>query len=95
MSENRSQVFLFGLYDWGNSAFTTLVVTFIYATYFTKAVAPDEITGTALWSRGMTVTALAVALLSPVLGAWADRTGRRRAHRSPKGSAWASRLLGG
>lgn len=79
MSENRRQVFLFGLFDWGNSAFTTLVVTFIYAAYYTQAVAPDEISGTALWSRGITVTALIVALSSPVLGAWADQAGRRRA----------------
>ena len=39
------------LYDWANSAFTTLVVTFIYATYFSQAFAPDENTGTALWGR--------------------------------------------
>ncbi len=66
------------LYDWANSAFTTLVVTFVYATYFTKAMAPDEITGTALWSRSVALTALVVAVSSPILGAMADRAGRRR-----------------
>lgn len=65
------------LYDWANSPFTTLVVTFIYGTYFTQAIAPNEIQGTAWWSRGVTVTALTVALLSPVLGAAADRGGLR------------------
>jgi UMF1 family MFS transporter len=65
------------LYDWANSPFTTLVVTFIYGTYFTQAIAPNEIQGTALWSRGVTVTALTVALLSPILGAAADRGGLR------------------
>lgn len=72
------------LYDFANSAFTTLVVTFVYATYFTKALVldeagrPDEIEGTALWSRGVTLTAVLVALLSPFLGALADRTGTRK-----------------
>jgi UMF1 family MFS transporter len=66
------------MYDFGNSAFTTLVVTFIYATYFTKAIAPDEVSGTVLWSRGVTITALAVAFLSPLLGALADRGGYRK-----------------
>ena len=66
------------LFDFANSAYTTLVVTFIYAAYFVKAVAPDEISGTALWSRGVTVTAISVALLSPVLGAVADRGGLRK-----------------
>ncbi len=75
---NRRPVFGWCLYDFGNSAFTTLVVTFIYATYFTKAIAPDELTGTVLWSRGVTITALSVALLSPFLGALADRGGYRK-----------------
>jgi len=66
---------LFGwsMYDFANSAFTTLIVTFIYATYFTKAIAPDQITGTVLWSRAVTISSLTVALLSPLLGAMADR----------------------
>ena len=66
------------LFDWANSAFTTLVVTFIYATYFTKAIAPDEVTGTALWSRAVGISAIVIALLSPVLGAAADKGGKRK-----------------
>jgi len=66
------------LYDWANSAFTTLVVTFVYATYFTRAIAPDEISGTALWSRAVGLTALLVGVTSPILGAMADQGGRRR-----------------
>ena len=49
-NSNR-EVISWCLYDWANSAFTTLVVTFIYATYFSQAFAPDENTGTALWGR--------------------------------------------
>jgi UMF1 family MFS transporter len=67
------------LYDWGNSAFTTLVVTFIYATYFTQAIAPDELTGTGQWARAVGISAVLIALLSPVLGVAADKTGRRKA----------------
>ena len=66
------------MYDFANSAFTTLVVTFIYSTYFVKSVAPDEIIGTTLWSRGITFSALAVALFSPFAGALADRGGFRK-----------------
>ena len=66
------------LFDWANSAFTTLVVTFIYATYFSSAFAPDEVTGTALWSRGVGLSAVIIALLSPVLGAAADKGGKRK-----------------
>ncbi len=71
-------IWSWALYDWANSAFTTLVVTFIYATYFTKAMAPDEITGTAWWSRGVAASAILIALTSPILGAMADAGGARR-----------------
>ncbi|MBI2615972.1 MAG: MFS transporter, partial [Gemmatimonadetes bacterium] len=66
------------LFDWANSAFTTLVVTFIYATYFSTAFAPDEVAGTALWSRGVGLSAVIIALLSPILGAAADKGGKRK-----------------
>src|SRR5690606_19919421 len=75
---SRKAVLGWAMYDFANSAFTTLVVTFVYATYFTQGIADDELTGTAFWSRGVTITAIVVALLSPFLGAWADRRGARK-----------------
>ena len=65
-------------YDWANSAFPTVIVTFVFAAYFTKGVAPDEIAGTAMWGQAMGWSALIVAVLSPFLGAVADRSGRRK-----------------
>lgn len=75
---DRRAVTAWCLYDFANSSYTTLVVTFIYATYFTKGIAANEVVGTELWSRGVTLTALAVALLSPYVGAVADRGGYRK-----------------
>jgi UMF1 family MFS transporter len=75
---DRQALFGWAMYDFANSSFTTLIVTFIYATYFVKAIAPDELTGTTLWSRAVTISALAVALLAPLLGALADHSGRRK-----------------
>lgn len=66
------------LYDFANSSFTTLVVTFVYATYFTKAMAPDEVIGTGRWSWAVTISALLIALLAPIIGAHADRHAWRR-----------------
>ena len=73
---DRRAIWSWCFYDFANSAFTTLIVTFIYATYFTSAIAKD---GGTLWSRGASLTALVVAALSPLLGAIADRGGKRRA----------------
>ena len=78
MSANRRAIWSWALYDFANSPFTTLIVTFVYATYFTQSIASDPIHGTALWSRAVTATAVVVALLSPFLGALADRGGYRK-----------------
>ena len=76
---DRRAVFAWTTYDFANSAFTTLVVTFIYGTYFTSAsFSGDPTVGTLLWSRAVALTAIAVALLSPYLGAIADRGGYRK-----------------
>ncbi len=66
------------LYDFANSSFTTLVVTFIYATYFTQGIAADDVTGTSQWSLAVTASAIVVALASPYLGAMADQGGYRK-----------------
>jgi MFS transporter, UMF1 family len=66
------------LYDWANSAFPTVVITFVFARYFTEAVAVDHDSGTFMWGAGQAVSAIIIAILSPCLGAIADRTGRRK-----------------
>ncbi len=65
-------------YDFANSAFTTLVVTFIFATYFTDAIADNDVVGTQLWSRAVSLSQILVALASPYFGAVADRGGYRK-----------------
>ncbi len=77
-SSYKKNVFVWSLYDFANSAFTTLVVTFIYAAYFTKAIAENEIIGTALWSRAVSLTAVIVAVASPIMGAIADKSNLRK-----------------
>jgi len=74
----RRAIVAWVLYDFANSPFTTLVVTFVFAQYFTEAIAASTTEGTALWGYAITVTALTVALLSPVLGALADQGGYRK-----------------
>jgi UMF1 family MFS transporter len=65
-------------YDWANSAFPTVITTFIFAAYFSQAVASTPIEGTVLWSRALTVSGLIVAIASPLLGAIADFSGPRK-----------------
>jgi len=66
------------LYDWANSGFAALVQTFVFAAYFTRAVAENETLGTAQWGNMMGAAGLVIGLGGPLLGAVADRTGRRK-----------------
>lgn len=66
------------LYDWANSAYPTLVVTFIFAAYFTQGIAPNKELGTALWGNAMGISGLLIAFSAPFFGALADQMGRRK-----------------
>lgn len=66
------------LYDWANSSFPAVILTFVFAAYFTRAVAVNPVQGTGLWGMAITLSALAIAVASPMLGAIADRNGPRK-----------------
>ena len=74
----RRAVIAWCLYDWANSAFPAIVQTFVFATYFTSAVAATPAVGTALWGQANSVAALVIAILGPVFGAIADQGGARK-----------------
>ena len=65
-------------FDWANSAFPTVIITFVFSVYFVGAIAEDKISGTAQWGYAISFSGIAIALLSPVLGSVADRAGRRK-----------------
>ena len=66
------------MFDWAAQPFFTLITTFVYAPYFAAAIAPDPVTGQAWWGFATSAAGLAIALLSPILGAIADAGGSRK-----------------
>ena len=67
------------LYEWAYGPFNTIVTTFVFATYFVQAVAPDPVSGTSYWGAAQAVAGVIVAALAAPLGAIADHGGRRHA----------------
>ena len=63
----------FALYDFANSAFTTIVITFIFSTYFAKQIAPNPILGQSYWGWAIGTTGILVAIFGPILGSIADK----------------------
>jgi UMF1 family MFS transporter len=74
----RSAVISWILFDWAAQPYFTLITTFVFAPYFATHVASDPATGQSLWGFATAAAGLTIALLSPVLGAIADATGRRK-----------------
>ena len=66
------------LYDWANSPYSAIVLSFVFAPYFLIEVAENELIGTVQWTWAMTVSSIAIGVLSPILGAFGDRGGGQR-----------------
>ena len=70
--------FAWALFDWANSPFTTLIITFVFPAYFAGAVVGNELLGQSIWGYAIAASGLIIAVLSPPLGAIADAGGCRK-----------------
>ncbi len=74
--ERRRQAFAWALYDWGNSAFATTVMAGFFPLFFKKywSAGADVVHST--WYLGLanSLASLVVAVIAPVLGAYADES---------------------
>ena len=78
INKNNKTIFAWSMYDFANQPYTTLIITFIYSAFFVNYIAGDEQQGTFLWANAISITAITVAFISPILGAFADNTGYRK-----------------
>ena len=74
----RSAVISWIFFAWAAEPFFTLITTFVFAPYFATHVAADPASGQSLWGFATAAAGLTIALMSPVLGAIADASGRRK-----------------
>lgn len=74
------RVFCWAMYDWANSAYTTLLITVLVA-YIQRVVFPMEQwgrTGAVVWAWGISLSMFLGAVLSPIVGAIADAQANKR-----------------
>ncbi|MBD3640040.1 MAG: MFS transporter [Marinobacter sp.] len=76
--EDKRALWSWALYDWANSAFFTIILTFVFAQYFSVSVVQDEVAGTNAWGNIVGISGVFIAILAPMLGAIADQSGRRK-----------------
>jgi UMF1 family MFS transporter len=73
----RREIVAWAMFDFANSSYTTIVVSFFFSNVFTQLIAagPDA---DLWWGRATGLANLIVFLLSPLVGAIADESGRKK-----------------
>jgi MFS transporter, UMF1 family len=73
----RREIWSWAMFDFANSSYTTVIVSVAFGIYFTRLVAPAG-RGDSLWGLAILLGNLIVLTLSPILGAIADDSGRKK-----------------
>jgi len=76
---SKLKIFVWTLFDFANTSYSIIIVTFLYAVYFKQVVNDGDPIGDLYWSFGTSVAMLITAIISPILGAIADYSaGKKR-----------------
>ena len=77
---DRPELRAWALYDWANSAMVTIVITAVFPIFYRRVAGAglEEAQATARFSLATTIALLVIAVLAPVLGAIADRSGSKK-----------------
>lgn len=78
MTKKNKSILGWCFYDFANSSFTTIVVTFIYSAFFADYIVGNSSLGQIYWGNAVTICAIIIAILSPIMGAIADQGGLRK-----------------
>lgn len=78
VAADRRGQYSWALFEFGRSPYISLVYIYVFPPYFANVVVGDAVRGQEAWSLANTVVGVCVALLAPLLGAIADRTGPRK-----------------
>jgi len=66
------------LYDFASNAYAAIVMTFLFARYFTQQIEPNETSGQIYSGVMLGIAGILVGIGGPLIGATADQTGRRK-----------------
>ncbi|MEW6338940.1 MAG: MFS transporter [Acidobacteriota bacterium] len=77
MPVRRREIFGWAMFDFANSSYTTIIVTVAFSLFFTRLVAPAD-SADVLWGIAILISNAIVVVLSPLVGAVADDSGRKK-----------------
>jgi UMF1 family MFS transporter len=67
------------MYDFANSAYTTVVITAVFSAYFVGVVSENKPWSTFAWTAALSVSYAAILFTGPLIGAWADAHAAKKA----------------
>ncbi len=73
MQKDKKKRLYYYLFDWANSPYSTVIITFIFSNYFVNVMAENKLQGTSYWGWTIAFSGLFIALLSPIVGLLADK----------------------
>ena len=76
MDAARKRIWGWYFFDWASQPYNTLLLTFIFGPYVVGVIG-DGAQAQAIWGYGIGAAGLVIAVLSPLLGAVADKAGGR------------------
>jgi MFS transporter, UMF1 family len=77
--DNKAKIFSWTLFDFANTSYSIVIVTFLYAIYFKKVVVEEKPIGDLYWSIATSISMIVTAIISPIMGAIADHSaGKKR-----------------
>lgn len=78
-SISKKEIFGWAMYDFANSSYTTVVITYIYSAFFVSHIVPAE-SGLrdTYWSIAIGISTILSVVLAPFLGSLADLSGNKK-----------------
>ena len=77
----KKEIFGWAMFDFANSSYTTVVITVVYSAFFVRYIVPP---GSAIrdsfWSIAIILSTLLALVLSPLVGAICDLSGRKKTY---------------
>lgn len=76
--KNKKDIFVWSLFDFGNSTYATIIVAFVFPVFFTSVIAENNSNRDFLWSLGINISMIISAVLNPVCGAISDLSSSKK-----------------
>lgn len=76
----KREIFGWAMYDFANSSYTTVVVTFVYSAFFVAYIVPPELAHlkNTFWSIAVAISTALAIVLAPLVGVLCDYSGKKK-----------------